>query len=68
MDTLIKCIAVASGNDAAVAMAEHIAGSEEAFVEMMNRKAEELSMTNTHFVDCCGPVSYTHLDVYKRQV
>ena len=54
VDTLIKCIAVASGNDAAVAMAEHIAGSEEAFVEMMNRKAEELSMTNTHFVDCCG--------------
>lgn len=54
VDTLLKCIAVASGNDAAVAMAEHIAGSEEAFVALMNQKAEELSMTNTHFVDCCG--------------
>lgn len=54
VDTLIKCIAVASGNDAAVAMAEHIAGSEEEFVAAMNHKAQELSMTNTHFVDCCG--------------
>lgn len=54
VDTLIKCIAVASGNDAAVAMAEHIGGSEEAFVEKMNAKAQELGMTNTHFVDCCG--------------
>ena len=54
VDTLIKCIAVASGNDAAVAMAEHIAGSEEEFVARMNRRAQELSMTNTHFVDCCG--------------
>ncbi len=54
VDTLIKCIAVASGNDASVAMAEHIAGSEEEFVAQMNRKAEELSMGNTHFVDCCG--------------
>ena len=51
VDTLIKCIAVASGNDAAVAMAEHIAGSEEAFVELMNRKAKELSMADTHFMD-----------------
>lgn len=54
VDTLIKCIAVASGNDAAVAMAEHIAGSEEEFVSRMNQRAQELSMTNTHFVDCCG--------------
>lgn len=54
VETLIKCIVVASGNDAAVAMAEHIAGSEEEFVARMNRKAEELSMENTHFVDCCG--------------
>ena len=54
VDTLIKCIAVASGNDAAVAMAEHIAGSEEEFVARMNQRAQELSMTNTHFVDCCG--------------
>lgn len=54
VDTLIKCIAVASGNDAAVAMAEHLAGSEAEFVARMNQKAQELSMTNTYFVDCCG--------------
>ena len=54
VDTLIKCIAVASGNDAAVAMAEFIAGSEEEFVSRMNEKAQELGMENTHFLDCCG--------------
>ena len=54
LDTMIKCIAVASGNDASVAVAEHIAGSEDAFVNMMNEKAAELGMTDTHFVDCCG--------------
>ena len=53
-DTMLKCIAVASGNDASVAVAEHIAGSEEAFVAMMNKRAEELGMTETHFVDCSG--------------
>lgn len=54
LDTMLKCIAVASGNDASVAVAEHIAGSEEAFVKMMNDKAQTLGMTGTHFVDCCG--------------
>lgn len=54
LETLIKCIAVASGNDASVAVAEYIAGSEEAFVEQMNAKASELGMTDTHFEDCCG--------------
>ncbi len=54
VDTLIKCITVASGNDASVAMAEHIAGTEEEFVAMMNRKAESLGMADTHFEDCCG--------------
>lgn len=54
MDTMLKCIAVASGNDASVAVAEHIAGSEEAFVGMMNEKAAELGMVDTHFEDCCG--------------
>lgn len=54
LDTMLKCIMVASGNDASVAVAEHIAGSEEAFVELMNQKAVELGMGNTHFVDCCG--------------
>lgn len=54
VDTMIKCITVASGNDASVAMAEYIAGSEEVFVQMMNEKAAELGMSNTRFLDCCG--------------
>ena len=54
LETLIKCIAVASGNDASVAAAEYIAGSEEAFVDQMNQKAAELGMVDTHFEDCCG--------------
>jgi len=54
LDTMIKCIAVSSGNDASVAVAEHIAGSEGAFVEMMNEKAAQLGMVDTHFEDCCG--------------
>ena len=54
LDTIIKCIAVASGNDASVAAAEFIAGSEEEFVQMMNNRAKELGMENTHFKDCCG--------------
>lgn len=54
LDTMIKCIAVASGNDACVAVAEYIAGSEEEFVALMNQKAEDLRMDNTHFEDCCG--------------
>ena len=54
LETMIKCIAVASGNDASVAVAEHIAGSEEAFVDLMNQKAAELGMVDTHFEDCCG--------------
>lgn len=54
VDTLIKCIMVSSGNDASVAMAEYIAGSEEGFVQMMNERAASLGMSNTHFEDCCG--------------
>lgn len=54
VDTLIKCITVASGNDASVAMAEYVAGSETEFVNMMNEKAAQLGMVNTHFTDCCG--------------
>lgn len=57
VDTLIKCIAVASGNDASVAIAEYIAGSEAEFVNQMNEKAAALGMTNTHFLDCCGLTS-----------
>lgn len=51
---MTKCIAIASANDAAVAMAEFVAGSEEAFVERMNRKAKELGMEDTHFENACG--------------
>lgn len=54
VNTLIKCISIASANDACVAMAEMIAGSEEEFVEKMNDRAKELGMDNTHFVNCCG--------------
>ena len=51
---MLKAIAVASGNDAAVAMAEFIAGTEPAFVEMMNKRAAELGCKNTHFINCNG--------------
>lgn len=54
VETLIKCIVVASGNDASVCMAEYIAGSESEFVRMMNERAQGLGMTNTVFLDCCG--------------
>lgn len=54
VETLIKCIVIASGNDASVAMAEYIAGTEEEFVKQMNERASGLGMTNTHFEDCCG--------------
>lgn len=54
VDDMLKAIAVASGNDAAVAMAEHIAGTETAFVENMNKRAKELGAKNTHFINCNG--------------
>lgn len=54
VETLIKCIVIASGNDASVAMAEHIAGSETEFIRQMNERAKGLGMVNTNFEDCCG--------------
>ena len=54
LEEMLKSIVVSSANDCACAMAEHIAGSEAAFVEMMNTRAEELGMTDTHFVNCTG--------------
>ena len=54
VETLIKCIVIASGNDASVTMAEHIAGSEPEFVSRMNARAKELGMEHTNFEDCCG--------------
>ncbi|MBR5509131.1 MAG: D-alanyl-D-alanine carboxypeptidase [Lachnospiraceae bacterium] len=61
VETMLKCIAVASANDACVAMAEHICGSEGDFVKQMNERAKELGMTNTHFVNCCGLDEDAHL-------
>ncbi|MCD7885245.1 MAG: D-alanyl-D-alanine carboxypeptidase [Lachnospiraceae bacterium] len=66
--TLLKCILIASGNDAAVTMAEAISGTEEAFVERMNEKAAELGMENTHFVDCCGLTESTEHYISARDV
>lgn len=54
LETMIKCIVISSGNDACVAVAEHIAGTESEFVKMMNDKAKALGMNDTHFEDCCG--------------
>ena len=54
MDEMLKSVVVASANDCATALAEHVAGSEEAFVEMMNTRAQELGMADTHFVNCTG--------------
>ncbi|MBP1755170.1 MAG: hypothetical protein H6Q59_1568 [Firmicutes bacterium] len=54
VDTMLKCISIASANDASVAMAEKLAGSEEEFVMRMNARAKELGMNNTNFVNCCG--------------
>ena len=51
---MVKPIAVSSANDCACAMAEHLAGSESAFVELMNSRAKELGMDDTHFVNCTG--------------
>ena len=54
VEDMTKCIAIASANDAAVAMAEAIGGSEQGFVDLMNQKAQELGMEDTHFVNACG--------------
>ena len=54
VEDMVKSIAVSSANDCACAMAEHLAGSEAAFVERMNEKAKELGMEDTHFVNCTG--------------
>lgn len=61
VEDLLKAVCVASGNDASVALGEHIAGSADAFVERMNRRAEELGMQDTHFVNCTGLPAEGHL-------
>ena len=54
VEDLLKGISIASGNDATVAMAEYISGSEEKFVKRMNKKVKELKLKNTHFTNCTG--------------
>ncbi len=61
LDDLLKSVAVSSANDACVAIGEHLAGSEAAFVERMNRRAAELGMADTHFVNCTGLDAEGHL-------
>lgn len=61
VDTMIKCISIASANDACVAMAEMIAGSEDEFVRQMNERAAGLGMSDTSFENCCGLDSDNHL-------
>lgn len=60
VDEMLKGIAMASGNDASVAMAEKIAGSETAFVDLMNKKVEELGLKDTHFANCNGLPAANH--------
>ena len=57
---MLKCVAVVSANDCAVALGEHLAGSEAAFVAMMNQRAKELGMENTAFVNACGLTATGH--------
>lgn len=61
VEDILKCMIVSSANDAAVAMGEAIAGSEEGFVAMMNAKAEELGMSNSSFANACGLEAKGHL-------
>ena len=61
VDELVKCITVVSGNDAAVAMAEYLAGSETAFVAQMNQRARELGMEDTTFLNCTGLPAQGHV-------
>ena len=65
VETMIKCIAVASANDACVAMAEFVCGSEEEFVAKMNERAKGLGMENTHFENCNGLDTDGHLTTAK---
>ena len=60
VEELLKGVAIASGNDAAVALAEFLGGTEDAFAEMMNKRAQELGMTNTTFKNCNGLPAVGH--------
>lgn len=60
LSELLKTVIVASTNDSAVALAEHLAGTEESFVRLMNTRAEELGLTNTHYANCTGLPAQEH--------
>ena len=60
LSELLKTVIVASANDSAVALAEHLAGTEESFVQLMNTRAEELGLTNTHYANCTGLPAQGH--------
>lgn len=60
LSELLKTVIVASANDSAVALAEHLAGTEESFVRLMNARAEELGLTNTHYANCTGLPAQEH--------
>lgn len=66
VDDLLKATAISSANDASVALAEMIAGSEEAFVGLMNERAQQLEMTNTHFVNATGLDAEGHVTTGAR--
>ena len=61
VDDLLKSLCVSSGNDASVALAEHVSGVTELFIDKMNQRAQELGMQNTHFVNCTGLTAEGHL-------
>ena len=65
LNDMLKAICISSANDAAVAVAEYIGGSEPAFAEIMNARAAELGMTNTHFVNACGLDEPEHLSTAR---
>lgn len=65
VEELIKGIGIASGNDAAVAIAEYIAGTEESFVALMNKRAQELGMKNTIFKNCTGLPEEGHISTAR---
>ncbi len=62
---MLKAICISSANDAAVAVAEFVGGSESAFVDQMNQKAAQLGMTSTHFENACGLDAQTHLSTAR---
>lgn len=68
VETLIKCIVIASGNDASVAMAEYIGGDEATFVQMMNERAKGLGMEHANFEDCCGLTDSTTHAMSARDI